>query len=422
MATLKRLSNIAQIKNKYDFNPSLAPLNSGRDLTWAEGKNDQGQGAIYSTVNSMNSDGTLMLLGRTDNCFSVCKADGTFIQTLPGSQYNPIGAQLNPRWSRTNPLGIFWCGDAWDQLMYQPLWSDPIQQLVCKAPAGWYFIDNGQEADLNDTGLYMAVKISNAYTGGHYQNVQCGVVNLRTGTFYPGRASGNPNAIDISPSGTYMLYANHDGDVSTQPNRLYRISSMANGLMMPLVIDSAITNNFQSIGHHGWAITVGGMEVFIYQDNRDDTFKCFVPLFGRSTVICTYLDVFGQWQGGHHIARVAPDGKFLLSTYDCGKLPDGNWHEWANSVVMVDIADWRGKSEKIGPLNTARNGYYTEAWASYDKVNNRVLFPGNMGGLDNLECWAYELGAPPIPQVPFAPIELRHADSTVEKCAWRPAL
>lgn len=391
-----KISNIADIAKFYAANPTAKPLNSGRTMANYEGNTGAGHANIYSTCSIANSDGTLLLLLRTDNCFSVYRAaDNTFLGTLPLND-NPVDAALNPRWTRDgHPTEIIWCANGWGEIRRHP-WNDPsAYQIVASAPAGKVFVDNGQEGDLSDDGRYMAVVIADPYNGTMFPNPKCAVVDILNKKILPGIVPGKPNAIDISPDGVWLSFTDHLGTAASQPNRLYKISDLALGSAKPYYIDSFIKNGNKSIGHHGWARTAAGAAVFVYQDNQDDQFKTFDPLTGKSAGFMTYLDAFGHYApdpgpyGGQHIGRTAPDGWILFSTYDCTMLPNGSWHPWANAIVMVEIATKRGVV--VCPTRTARNGYFTEADATSD--GKRVYWGGNDAGLDNLELWAENIPA-----------------------------
>jgi hypothetical protein len=395
-----KLSNIAQIPAFYAKFPTALPLGGGRTMAGAEGNPNAGQFNSYSRVNCENLDGTLIMAQRSDGTFSVLKADtGEFLGTIPGSSQNPVHSGLNPRWARDGkPLEIVWCGHDWNKVMRQT-WDKPTTQAeVCTAPSGHIFFNNGGEGDLSDDGRFMPVKLSTGYSGGFYQGVKCGVVDIVNKKLLPGLVPGNPNGLDVSPCGTWLAYTDHEGKAVNGPNKFFRIADLAAGTVAPLHIDSAITSGVQSVGHAGWAKSATGATVFVYQDNRDDMFKYFDPALGKSTAILTFLEMFGQWKGGQHIGRHGDPGWFCLSTYDCTPLPDGSWHPWANAIVMVELATKKGVI--VTPTKTKFAGYFSEAYACISKDGRRVYWGGNDNGADNLEL---NVAAVPVPtggQVP----------------------
>lgn len=411
---MPKLTNIADIAAFYAANPKAIPFNSGRTMAWAEGNPNAGQVVIYSTVWATNADNTLYMALRTDNTFGVHRvSDNAFLGTLPGSDANPIGAGLNPRWARDGkPLDVIWCGNSWNKVMRQQ-WDKPsTQAVICEAPTGKLFFDNGQEGDVSEQ--YMAVKISTGYVGGFYQNVEVGVVDYVNKRLLPGMVkAGNPNAVDISPDGKWLVWKDHEGQAVNEPNRFYLISDLAKGVVKPVPVDSDITNGVKSVGHAGYAKTAAGAMVLVYQDNRTDWFKWFDPVTGKSTRIIEHAKL---GYCGQHIARGAPQGYFLISTYDI--LPMTPPAPPAQ-IALIELAT--GKMIKQADPQIKRGDYWTEGPAAISTDLKTIYWGANADGGDNLEIYSAPviLGAPeptpapaPIPEPTPEPVPTPPATET----------
>lgn len=385
----QKLSNIADIAKFKAANPAAIPTNAGWDMTNYEGNTGAGHANIYSTATVTNQDGTLLLVLRTDNYFSVYRAaDNVFLGTVPLNAGNPVNAALNPRWTRDGkPTEIIWSANGWNECRRHP-WNNPAAyQVVATAPAGKVFVDWGQEGDISDDGRYMPAQIADPYAGGVFPNPQAGVIDIANKKLLPGLVPGKPNALDISPDGKWLAFTDHLGTAASEPNKFYLIADLAKGIVKPVPLDSFVKNGNKSCGHHGWARTAAGVQVFVYMDNQDDGMKVFDPATGKSGQFMTYLDVFGHYSpappyGGLHFGRSAPvNGWVLMSTYDCTPRADNTWHPWANAAVFVELATGRGV---FGcKLATVRNGYFTEADAACDA--EFMYWGGNDDGRDNLE-------------------------------------
>ncbi len=409
-------TNTPQSYNEYAYDGVGSDYNSG--LT-----ND------YAKFSAVNSDGTLALVRFPDGYVGIYNLQSSaFQRILAHTQANGINNDVNePRWSRRaneEEMIVYHHGNSF----YEVDASDrfdvgaSIGTITPPAPYNNYNVTfAGGEGDWDDSGRYFAVRLQ---SGASYA---IGVFDRNAGDVLNGiiPVLGNYNAIDISPSGTWMAVLPHQDEDLALNNRFYRISDLANGTTTnPVYVDSEINasnDDFRSIGHNGWALDADGNEVLVYQDNRDpeECLKYFDPAvtstgplnrflgtgptvtYGVSTDILQ-LDVdldFFSAQGtiNNHIGRLShPDkpGWLFMSTY---MLYDKTDRPLANDLLMMEVKP-RDANPRIWYVvdnhNDYRSGaYFTEAFAALSNDGNSIYYAGNWNSTDNLELYEVKLPA-----------------------------
>lgn len=337
-----------------------------------------------------------------------------FVRSLPATKENGITLANNPVWDPNNPgCLIYQYGGA----VYRQRFDDPDSRVLLASPLkDMVFISNGGEGDMDAKGRYYAVKMAASFNPqGQPQGVKCGVVDVVNKKLLIGTIPGNPNALDISPSGEWLAYLDHQDLASNKPNRFYRISDLAAGdTSKPVALpsNSKWSNDYngptQSMGHSGWA--GGTSDIFVYQENFVEDVICAFTISTGVTRKLFYhgpMDPTGKptfWGGyiGTHFARTGPVGFVVLSAYDTpGSAKDG--------VYLVNASTGEIKLSFLS--HNIHRDYESEGFAGVTRDGKFAYWSANYGG--NGADWHVEVyrGAltadaalPPNPRPPVNPI------------------
>lgn len=402
-----KLTDVAKLKAFYTASPTAIPLNNARDLSWTEGNPNYGQGpGDSSKICPVSSDGKL-IMARSSNAYYAIYDTATqeCRGSIPLSIYNGMPTGCNPRWMRFGSPDwiVFTVGTE----VRVRLWNNlNMTETIATAPTGYQFIDCGGDGDVGDDGRYYPVMISTGYANGFWQNVKVGVCDLagkKLSAFIPGK----PDAIDISPDGKWLLWADGEGQAGTSllagPNRVYRVADIMFYPGFAVVnVPSAITNGVQSCGHNGWATLKDGRTAWVFQDNRDDYIKYWVP--GEAECV-NIVATKSMGYPNLHFSRHAPQGYTLVSSYGL-QYPEYATPEWKalnTHIYLLELAT--GKPTLVSPTNTkwtptnAKDGGEAPAMTNWVTAT-QAYWCSNNNGLDNLECWTEPIVVPTPPSLP----------------------
>lgn len=421
---VQRVSDLGELAALRSSKPKESPSNDIYTALPTDGDPIQGIYNGYSKYPSQSPDGRWALASRTNAQTMSWRLSNpiTFMNILAATYANGVGGDDSEvRWDRkTGQSG-------WVTFLYKGrlkrmnveggLASAENLSPVFSGSA----VTSGAEDDWDDSGRYFAVYLQGT--------TQIAVYDRNTNALLSGKISASPNAVDISPSGTWLvIFPGVDSSDPAYQVRFYRISDLAAGnVSSPIPLDSSYKNpdpdpakfdDRRSVGHNGWALDALGNEVFVYHDNYGDGDSgcgyCDLKYFNPAAQSPASVGVgqlgpeFELWRSGLvpaaglHIARMSNQstkGWALMSTYGSGNTTPPTSKLWGGDALLMVELKPHAQNPRIwilGSTQTQVDGYtekpyFNESFANMSLDGQSIYWGSNWKGTDNLEVYRMQL-------------------------------
>ena len=370
--------------------PPLNTENKATDLTM-----------LYCKQYALSPDGRLLIVNGVWGGYLAMFDAVTlkFLQCIPRTTSNGMTLGNNPVWDPNAPGCLIYQDGGG---VYRATWNKPETRTLIAPPlAGMLFCSNGGEADMDAAGKFYAVKMYKYLNAqGQPQGVRCGVVDIANKRLLAGTILGNPNALDVSPSGKYLAYLDHMDFAAKKPNRLYPIADLATSNTATFIDIptnqrwgevNGVGGIIKSMGHNGWSAGPG--DVLVYQENLvEDVICAFTPATGAIKKLFPYgAGTIWGVAIGSHFGRTGPaPGYAVMSTYNTP-------NQQADGVYLINVAT--GEFRLQVKTHNIHRDYFSEGFAGVTRDGKWAYWQSNWageGGDWHLDVYRAPLSAGPV--------------------------